>query len=197
MYWSMHHWAIRDARVVSAIGVGIKGVTSGNRVAPARDTDGMETLSPAAGTARTAGGGLLLRVLGVMGCLAVAAIHIIDQDGLPDTKDPYYIQVLYYALEAAGVAAAALLVSRPARVGWLFTLGVAAGPILGYVLSRGPGLPNYTDDIGNWSEPLGSSVSPSRASCSSWPQRPCSHHAARLTKGSGPALESAATPLAE
>jgi hypothetical protein len=32
---------------------------------------------------------------------------------------------------------------------------VAAGPILGYVLSRGPGLPNYGDDIGNWTEPLG------------------------------------------
>jgi hypothetical protein len=27
--------------------------------------------------------------------------------------------------------------------------------VLGYVLSRGPGLPNYTDDIRNWAEPLG------------------------------------------
>ena len=62
---------------------------------------------------------------------------------------------MYYALEAAGVAAAALLLTRLARVGWLLTLGVAAGPIVGYVLSRGPGLPNYTDDIGNWTEPLG------------------------------------------
>jgi hypothetical protein len=26
---------------------------------------------------------------------------------------------------------------------------------VGYVLSRGPGLPGYTDDIGNWAEPLG------------------------------------------
>ena len=62
---------------------------------------------------------------------------------------------VYYALEAAGVAAAALLLTRLARAGWLLTLGVAAGPIVGYVLSRGPGLPNYTDDIGNWTEPLG------------------------------------------
>jgi hypothetical protein len=50
---------------------------------------------------------------------------------------------------------AALLLTKHARVGWLLSLGVAAGPIVGYVLSRGPGLPNYTDDIGNWGEPLG------------------------------------------
>jgi hypothetical protein len=40
-------------------------------------------------------------------------------------------------------------------LGWWLSLGVAAGPVLGYVLSRGPGLPDYTDDIGNWTEPLG------------------------------------------
>jgi len=27
--------------------------------------------------------------------------------------------------------------------------------VLGYLLSRGPGLPDYSDDIGNWAEPLG------------------------------------------
>ena len=53
------------------------------------------------------------------------------------------------------VVAAVLLLTSQARVGWLFTLGVAGGPILAYVLSRGPGLPDYTDDIGNWTEPLG------------------------------------------
>ncbi len=51
--------------------------------------------------------------------------------------------------------AAALLLDRFARLGWFLSLGVAAGPILGYVLSRGPGLPDYTDGIGNWAEPLG------------------------------------------
>ena len=42
-----------------------------------------------------------------------------------------------------------------AKADWFLSLGVAAGPIIGYVLSRGPGLPDYTDDIGNWTEPLG------------------------------------------
>jgi hypothetical protein len=120
-----------------------------------RDTELMETVQVGAGAAVAARGGLLLRVLGVIGCLAVVAIHVIDQGGLPGMKDPHYVQIMYYALEAAGVAAAALLLTRPAWVGWFFALGVAAGPILGYVLSRGPGLPNYTDDVGNWTEPLG------------------------------------------
>jgi hypothetical protein len=94
-------------------------------------------------------------MLGVVGCLAVAAIHVIDQGGVPGTKGPEYVQILYYALEVAGVLAAALLLTKHARAGGLLSLGVAAGPIVGYVLSRGPGLPDYTDDIGNWAEPLG------------------------------------------
>lgn len=115
----------------------------------------MGTLPSAAGAAVRAPGSLVLRTLGIIGCLAVAAIHVIDQGGLPGTKDPQYVQMMYYALEAAGVVAAALLLTRQARSGWLLALGVAAGPIVGYVLSRGPGLPNYTDDVGNWTEPLG------------------------------------------
>lgn len=115
----------------------------------------MGTLPSATGAAVKAPGNLVLRILGIIGCLAVAAIHVIDQGGLPGTKDPQYVQVMYYALEAAGVVAAALLLTRHARSGWLLALGVTAGPIAGYVLSRGPGLPNYTDDVGNWTEPLG------------------------------------------
>ncbi len=94
-------------------------------------------------------------MVGVVGCLAVAAIHVLDQGGMPGTKGPDYVQVMYYALEVAGVVAAVLLLTNKARVGWLLSLGVAAGPIVGYVLSRGPGMPGYTDDIGNWAEPLG------------------------------------------
>jgi len=98
---------------------------------------------------------LVARMGGVVGCLVVAVIHVIDQGGVPGTKGPEYVQFMYYALEAAGVVSAALLLTNQARLGWLPSLGVAVGPIVGYVLSRGPGLPDYTDDIGNWTEPLG------------------------------------------
>jgi len=98
---------------------------------------------------------VILRAVGIVGCLGVAAIHVIDQGGVPGSKDPGYVQILYYLLEVAGVVAAALLLTHYVRRGWALALGVAAGPIVGYVLSRGPGLPNYSDDIGNWAEPLG------------------------------------------
>ncbi|MFN2477755.1 MAG: hypothetical protein ABR615_01065 [Pseudonocardiaceae bacterium] len=94
-------------------------------------------------------------MVGVLGCLAVAAIHVIDQGGVPGSKGPEYVQILYYALEVAAVLVAVLLLTKHARAGWLLSLGVAAGPIVCYVLSRGPGMPDYTDDIGNWAEPLG------------------------------------------
>lgn len=97
----------------------------------------------------------LVRVIGVLLALAVVVVHVIDQGGLPGSKDPGYVGIGYYILEIAGVVAAALLLSRLARTGWFLAIGVAAGPLVGYVLSRGPGLPDYDDDRGNWTEPLG------------------------------------------
>ncbi|MGW1682336.1 hypothetical protein [Saccharopolyspora sp. NPDC002376] len=63
--------------------------------------------------------------------------------------------ILYYVLEAAGVLTALLLIAGWEQVGWILALGVAAGPFTGYMLSRGTGLPDYSDDMGNWAEPLG------------------------------------------
>ncbi|MFJ3338180.1 hypothetical protein [Streptomyces sp. NPDC086766] len=95
------------------------------------------------------------RGAGALLCLAVATVHVVDQGGLTATRDPYYIGVAYHVLEVAAVVAAVLLLIGLVRLGWLLAAGVAAGPLLGYVLSRGPGLPGYTDDIGNWTEPIG------------------------------------------
>jgi hypothetical protein len=87
--------------------------------------------------------------------LAVSAFHVIDQGGFPGSKTPAYVGALFYVVEAVGVATALLLLTSSVRVGWFLALGVGAGPFLGYVLSRGPGLPGYTSDVGNWAEPLG------------------------------------------
>jgi hypothetical protein len=95
------------------------------------------------------------RCAGALLCLVVAAIHVVDQGGITTTRDPYYIGVAYHVLEIVAVVAALLLLAGLVRPGWLLTVGVAAGPLLGYILSRGPGLPAYGDDIGNWTEPLG------------------------------------------
>jgi xanthine/uracil permease len=88
-------------------------------------------------------------------CLAVAVIHVKDQGGFPGDKEPKYVGVGYYLLEVGAVVAAVLLIARVVRSGWLLSAAVALGPLVGYTLSRGPGMPSYTDDKGNWSETLG------------------------------------------
>lgn len=99
------------------------------------------------------------RVAAALLCLAVTYIHVKDQGGFPGSKEPTYVGIGYYLLEAAGVLCAVLLLAArkgaTGRAGWLLSAGVALGPIVGFVLSRGPGLPGYTDDKGNWTETLG------------------------------------------
>lgn len=101
---------------------------------------------------------VLLRVLGAALALGVAYIHVKDQGGFPGDKSPTYLALGYYLLEATGLGTAiALLVGtkRALRNVWALTFGVALGPLLGFALSRGPGLPLYTEDRGNWTETLG------------------------------------------
>ncbi|WP_330260428.1 hypothetical protein OG586_34175 [Streptomyces murinus] len=105
--------------------------------------------------ARTPEAARAARCVGALLCLAVAVIHVVDQGGITATRDPHYVGVAYHVLEIAAVVAAVLLLVGLVRPGWLLAAGVAVGPLLGYVLSRGPGLPDYRDDIGNWTEPLG------------------------------------------
>jgi hypothetical protein len=99
--------------------------------------------------------GLAARIAGALLCLGVAAIHVIDQGGIPGSKTPEYVGVGYWILEIIAVVTAGMLIANWPRPGWFVALGVAAGPLIGYVLSRGPGLPDYTDDKGNWTEPIG------------------------------------------
>lgn len=107
--------------------------------------------------ARLAGSGL---------ALAVGWVHVVDQGGLPGNKEPRYVGIGYYLIELAALAAAVLLLAPGAgrargllsdrlRAGWVLAVGVALGPLVGYVLSRGPGLPFYTEDKGAWGEPIG------------------------------------------
>ena len=110
----------------------------------------------AAVRSRIAMGGVAVRPIGALLALSVAIIHLVDQGGIPGSKDPGYVGVLYWVLEIAAVVCAILLLIPAATgAGWVLALGVAAGPFLGYVLSRSTGLPNYSDDKGNWGETSG------------------------------------------
>jgi hypothetical protein len=101
---------------------------------------------------------LATRTVGAALALGVAYIHVKDQGGFPGEKTPTYVGIGYYVLEAAGlVLAIALLAGRGRHTlkVWAVTAGLALGPLVGFALSRGPGLPDYTDDKGNWTEPIG------------------------------------------
>jgi hypothetical protein len=98
---------------------------------------------------------LTVRLVAALLCVGVAVIHVIDQGGIPGSKTPGYVGIGYWLLELVAVLTAVWLIASPAKVSWLAALAVAAGPFIGYILSRGPGLPDYSDDKGNWTEPLG------------------------------------------
>lgn len=99
------------------------------------------------------------RVAGALLCLAISTIHTLDQGGFPGDESPRYFVILFYLVEATGVLAAVLLLAARRALGawlsWLLALGIAIGPMSGYLLTRTVGLPGHTDDIGNWTEPLG------------------------------------------
>lgn len=94
-------------------------------------------------------------VIGAVLAVAVAVIHVLDQGGVTAMKDPAYLGYGYWVLELAGLLCAVLPLTSARRAGWVLAIGVAAGPLLGIILSRSVGLPDATDDIGNWAEPLG------------------------------------------
>src|ERR1700712_2484166 len=103
----------------------------------------------------TSAGGRLVNAAGALLATAGSVIHICDQGGVTALKDPAYLGYGYWMLELAGVICAVLLLARARTTVWLLALGLAAGPLVGIIISRSVGLPDATDDIGNWFEPLG------------------------------------------
>lgn len=136
-----------------------------------RASDRAERTTPWSILSRRGGGGQLseavpARIAGAGLAVAVGWVHVVDQGGLPGNKEPRYVGVGYWLIELAAIAVAVLLLAPRTgragglladrlRAGWVLAVGVALGPLVGYVLSRGPGLPSYTDDKGAWGEPIG------------------------------------------
>jgi hypothetical protein len=80
------------------------------------------------------------------GHVPVTATHL---DEVP------YLGWLFIALALTCVVAAAALVLSDCWVTWTWSSATTAAALLGYVLSRGPGLPGMDDDIGDWADQLG------------------------------------------
>jgi len=94
----------------------------------------------------------IFEALTIVGLIGIAWIHLLDLGS--KMEETPYLGAAYLGL-IAGCAAAAILLARRDRRGFLLAGGLAAATFLGYCLSRTTGLPAATDDIGNWTETLG------------------------------------------
>lgn len=87
------------------------------------------------------------------GLVGIALIHILDLQS--KMSEVPYLGWAYVGLIVASLVLADLVVRRGGRSVFLASAGLAGAVILGYVVNRTMGMPNATDDVGNWLEPLG------------------------------------------
>lgn len=95
----------------------------------------------------------IARTVAIGGLAAIALIHMLQ---LPEAFAAIgYLGGLFVGAVAASLALAAALTRTSDDRVWGAAGGLAALILLCYVLSRSVGLPQFTDDVGEWSEPLG------------------------------------------
>ena len=107
-------------------------------------------------TQRSNVGSLAMRLAGVAALGGIVWVHALDLSG--KLEEVPYLGVGYILLIIGAVACAmALLVPNPRlnRAGWAFGGMLALGTMIGFTLTRTTGLPQATDDKGNWGEALG------------------------------------------
>jgi hypothetical protein len=103
----------------------------------------------------------VVRLVGALLALAVAAVHVADQGGITALVSPGWIGWGYRLIEAGGVLTAlALLCPRSAwpglaGLGWAAGVPLGAGPFAAYIASRTVGVPGDRGDVGNWGYWLG------------------------------------------
>jgi hypothetical protein len=93
------------------------------------------------------------RLLGAVAIAGIAVVHILDAAGTYGSTR--YIFWLYMAVIVGAIPVAVLLMHWPSPLAWAAAALLAAGPLVGYLLSRSVGLPGDSPDIGNWLDTLG------------------------------------------
>ena len=95
----------------------------------------------------------ILRGLGAALLIGVAQIHFLD---VFDKFDENVAQGWMFATLIFGcLVATAVLVHQSSALVWVLAAVCGLAPLAGYIISRSVGLAGATDDIGNWTEPLG------------------------------------------
>ena len=88
-----------------------------------------------------------------VGLLGVALIHVID--GIGKYSETRYLFWMFMGLVVSSIAVALAVLFTKSRTALVAAAGLTATALIGYVLSRTTGLPNASDDIGNWTETIG------------------------------------------
>jgi hypothetical protein len=96
---------------------------------------------------------LALRATAAVGLAGIALIHLLDSIG--KWSETRYLFWMYVALMIASLATAGWVLFTRSRTALLAAAAVAASALVGYVVNRTVGMPGATEDIGNWTEPLG------------------------------------------
>jgi len=93
------------------------------------------------------------RVVAAAAAIGEAVAHIpVTKEHL--TEAPY-IGIAFVLVTVAGFVLAQLLLTADTRRLWQATAVVSALALVAFLLSRTIGLPQIQDDIGDWSDPLG------------------------------------------
>jgi hypothetical protein len=82
---------------------------------------------------------------------ALAHVPVIPQH----LEEAPYMGVLFIAFVAAAFTLAALLAARPTAALYRVAGALCAAAILAYAATRLVAFPDLSDDVGNWTEPLG------------------------------------------
>lgn len=96
---------------------------------------------------------IVLRAVGAVGLAGIALVHLLDLEG--KFQEVPYMGWMYVGLIVGSLVAMADLAVGNVRRGWRLGAGLALATIVGYAINRTVGMPQATDDIGNWLEPLG------------------------------------------
>jgi hypothetical protein len=93
------------------------------------------------------------RTTAIAGLGGIALIHVLQLPGA--FSETFYLGLLFIGAIVAALALAATLTRVSDRGVWTATAALPGLILLGYVLSRTTGLPDATNDVGEWDEPLG------------------------------------------
>ncbi len=89
----------------------------------------------------------------VIGLLAIALIHLLDLPG--KWSETRYLGVGYVLVIGASLFLAEIISTRDDKRAMYASAALSAMVLIGFVVNRTVGMPNATEDIGNWGEPLG------------------------------------------